>query len=95
MTTPYAWRKHAKCFGQDIAFFETSNLPAAPARKPAARARCAGCPVVPECAQDAIDHWEHTRGHIRATYPIPASDTGRPEARKAIEAIAAHQAVSA
>ncbi|WP_051637730.1 WhiB family transcriptional regulator [Rhodococcus sp. UNC363MFTsu5.1] len=95
MNTPYAWRKDAKCFGQDIALYETANLPGAQARRPAARARCAGCRVIPDCAQDAFDHWQHTRGHIRAGYAIPNSETGRTEARKAIASIAERRAVSA
>lgn len=86
--TDHTWRNAAKCFGQDSDLFDTENLPSGAKRQPAARRLCQGCPVMQQCAQDAIDNWTWTRGHVRAGYAVPTNESGRKYARKMINSTA-------
>lgn len=82
------WHADAKCADMDSELFDVDTLPATNGRVKAARERCAGCPVIDSCRQDAIDNWHAAdgatsgdlRGVIRAGVPIPNGNIGRNEA---------------
>lgn len=47
------WKKRGLCAGRDPRDWETENLPAGKEQE-AAKALCNGCPVLKECAADAV-----------------------------------------
>jgi hypothetical protein len=59
------WWDRAKCKGEPIELYLPESLPQnEPDRTIAAELRCAGCPVMKECGEDAIEKGD--RGVIRA-----------------------------
>lgn len=70
------WRARAKCRGQDIRLYEIGSMPrgrnASTSRAIIAQARCSGCPVKRECAEDALAH--NDVGVIRAGVLLPGSN---------------------
>lgn len=70
--TRQAWRAHAKCADMPAYLFDAEHLRFAhypDERAAAARALCSGCPVVAECAADALHPWGI--GTVRAGILIP------------------------
>lgn len=51
---PPAWHDRAQCAGDDE-FIDRIEALSPKRRRAAARAACAGCPVVRECATEALD----------------------------------------
>ncbi|MFL0579167.1 WhiB family transcriptional regulator [Dietzia sp. 179-F 9C3 NHS] len=49
-----SWHERAKCAG-DLAFIERVEAVADNKRRAAARAACAGCPVLTECAVEGLE----------------------------------------
>jgi hypothetical protein len=48
-----SWQKRSKCLTRNPLDYETENLPEGREAE-TARALCAGCPVIKECATDAV-----------------------------------------
>ncbi|QNN99407.1 WhiB family transcription factor [Gordonia Phage Sephiroth] len=68
------WMLRAKCRGMDPSKFEVENLP--PGREDIEAARlCAGCTVVPECAEDALRSHNVSRA-LRAVAGQPDPEPG-------------------
>lgn len=86
-----AWTSRAKCVDMPPHLFDAETLAYVyhPADRPAAaRALCAGCPVIRECAADSIDPL--AVGVVRAGLLLGPNHTGAPgrETRAALTAIA-------
>lgn len=61
------WHEQAKCAGDELAKYSLDEAPyfvEPHHRAEAAAALCAGCPVMEDCAADALLH--HDRGVVRA-----------------------------
>lgn len=80
----WAWRKRAKCAGWPIELFTMDNEPpgaqtTALQRQQIASSLCENCPVIRECARDALQHRDV--GIIRAGTWLPLSPTYEVRAR--------------
>lgn len=88
------WRDQAKCGGQAV---PDPTLPDEPSndKQRIARIYCQGCPVIAECAADALQH--HTSGIIRGGMFVPTGGGWSIPARARIklEAIAGKEKVNA
>lgn len=67
------WVAHAKCRGGDLRQFDPVGRPN---KQQIAARLCAGCPVIQECAQDALHYQD--QGVIRAATFIPNHAEGIP-----------------
>lgn len=83
------WFNHAMCAGMDSEKFtvRTNPVPNGPVVKQA-RALCAGCPVIAECADDALLHRD--TGVIRAGIPLRFGGQQYEDDRRALAAAAHH-----
>lgn len=83
------WFKAAMCSGMDPEKFtvRTVPVPNGPIWK-AAQEVCAGCPVVAECADDALLHRD--TGVIRAGIPLRFGGQQYEDDRRALAAAAHH-----
>lgn len=85
-----SWRKGAKCVGSDLSLWEVTGSHA-PATVDVSMAMgyCANCPVVRQCATDALLSCD--TGVIRAGIPIPPPGTsargGREQAKTALQLV--------
>lgn len=85
-----SWRKGAKCVGSDLSLWDVvgSQSPAA-VDVSKVIGYCADCPVVRQCASDALLSFD--TGVIRAGIPIPAPGTaargGRQKAKTALQLV--------
>lgn len=78
------WRDRAMCAGRDVNDFDLEDREYRDNRAGIARMLCMGCPVKPECAQDALEFLD--RGIVRAGIWIPVQHPSG--ARKQLEEIA-------
>lgn len=69
MIDPRSWITRAKCRGADPELFDLSARAYAEHREEVAQALCSGCPVIRECAMDAMDPL--AVGTVRAGLWIP------------------------
>lgn len=67
------WMTEAKCAGDDVERYSTDNLDTGPGVQAKARALCAGCPVIRECAIDALRF--DTRGVVRGGFAFSEDAT--------------------
>lgn len=78
------WCDRAKCAGWDVNLFDLDDRKYRDQRAGIAGRLCQGCPVMAECAQDALDFVD--RGIVRAGVWIPQQRNHA--ARKQLEEIA-------
>lgn len=64
------WWQEAKCKGQEV---KTFDLKGQPNKHATARELCAGCPVKPQCANDALQHGD--TGLVRGGVWVPSETT--------------------
>lgn len=88
------WTKQAKCVGMDPELFDitvTHHLTDAVTKQAIAEDLCAGCPVMPECAADALE----TRSFeiVRAATHCPPQGQGRKESIARLARIARGETV--
>lgn len=67
------WMTEAKCAGDDIERYSTDRLGTGPGVQAKARKLCAGCPVMRECAIDALRF--DTRGVVRGGFAFSEDAT--------------------
>lgn len=83
------WHQRAMCRGGDYRRWETENLPRIGQAKVAEK-RCAGCPVVRECAEFFLDHPD-TTGVVVAGIAVAAASYTPVEAIRALSVIAGRE----
>lgn len=85
--TDHAWRLDAKCLGQPTELFDVDRLPTSVKRTAAARALWAGCPVIRNCAKDALANLEYSIGYVVAGVAMPSATRHLGKPRKRLEAV--------
>lgn len=86
------WHKNAKCAGLVGIYDRPDRMKNKQERlefNERAKRLCAGCPVIRECAQDALDHPAHASGVIRAGVCYSDNTPDRKAAKAHWEKVAA------